>query len=304
MEKSYQGTIPLREWRELLSDMKTRHWKAALENPACPVLAKKRKWFTDTAKANFYRQLDFNRDDRFLDIGAGSGVISAEMSRHCARGVALDFAEETSRFMKIRFRQDDLGNLSVVRADALKLPFASRSFGLVILNGVLEWVAAYTTGQSCRSVQIGFLQEARRCLRPGGKIAIAIENRWDLDHFFGASPHGEPAFVAVMPRILARAVHYLRRNQDYRTYIYGCSGYRRILKTAGFRSSRIYLAVPDYYSPRRADEFTPKNIGIIYRERQAQYQRKKMLIERVLHGLGLLGYFLPAFYITAENPGR
>lgn len=283
--------------------MKQRPWRSALENAECPVLSKKKDWFLNTAKADFYRNLGLEASCRFLDIGAGSGVISAEMSRHCAGGTALDFAEEATAFMKLRFQQDGLGNLHVVRGDALRLPFTSGSFDLVILNGVLEWVAAYTKGQSCRSVQIDFLKETRRCLKPGGRVAIAIENRWDLEHFLGASPHGEPPFVAVMPRILARAVNYLLKGRDYRTYIYGRSGYRRLLNAAGYFNSTVYIAVPNYYAPERAELPKRENIQTIYQERQAQIRRRKMRVEHLLHKLGLLGFVLPAFYITAENRG-
>ena len=157
----------------LLEDIEICHWRESIEELDCPVITQKRSWFLDQAKALFYKNLHLPSKDCFLDIGAGSGVISTELSKSFKEGVAFDHLPEAVRFMKKRVLQDMISNVQVVAGDGLKLPFCNEIFDLTILHGVLEWIASFKQGKNCRKVQRDFLMNNLRCLKKGGKIAIA-----------------------------------------------------------------------------------------------------------------------------------
>lgn len=94
-----------------------------------------------------------------LDIGAGTGVFSAQLARHypAARVIGLDIAEG----MLLRARHRFAGSLVV--GDAESLPFASHSVDLLFSNLAIQW---------CHSVEVAVLEFAR-VLRPGGWLLLS-----------------------------------------------------------------------------------------------------------------------------------
>ncbi len=136
--------------------------------------------------------------DRVLEVGCGAGFFSGELRRRCAGGlfVALDLQPEMLAFA--RGRRDraaadtaPAGPAADVAADALALPFQSRSFDVVFVATMLGEVP-----DPSRAVR-----EVRRVLRPGG-IAAFAETRRDSD--FIALPElrrlVEPAGLALSGR--------------------------------------------------------------------------------------------------------
>ena len=72
-----QGTLPPDELDRLLAAMdEPGGWRTALSRLDLPVLSRKRFWFTDRKKADFYRTLPVGAHGRALDVGSGSGVIA------------------------------------------------------------------------------------------------------------------------------------------------------------------------------------------------------------------------------------
>jgi SAM-dependent methyltransferase len=243
------GTLPAEETEALLAAARQMPYRTAVRTLELPVLRKKTAWFLDQRRGCPYHILELPRTEDALDIGAGAGIIAASLARRFSRVVALEFSRQLSEFMAIRFAQDGIGNVTVVRGDGLRLPFAESAFDLVVVNGVLEWVPDLAVGRTPRTAQLDFLRGVGSVLRAGGKTAIAIENRFYFRHLMGKTPHGEPPYVTVLPRWLASAVTYLLRGTPYRNYVYSYWGYRRLLKEAGFKSIEAFILIPTYYVP-------------------------------------------------------
>lgn len=291
----YQGTITPTEWRDLLDAAQKMPWMTALEMAKGPLIRSKKSWFTNERKALFYRNISLVDKRCFLDIGAGSGIISAELAQDFVTGVSIDFFSEIAKFLHTRFKQDQIRNVDVVRADGLRLPFRQGTFNLIVVNGVLEWVGQFIHGKSCRRTQIEFLEECRRCLKKGGAIGIAIENRWNFDHFMGASPHGELPFVVVMPRPLARLITLIVRKEDYRIFIYSYFGYKRLLNRTGFKNIKIYLALPSYHSPEFMLTFSAEQERLFFGDGRPLLKRQK-----ILTFVGMWRFFEHSFFIQGE----
>lgn len=107
-----------------------------------------------------------NPGEAVLDIGCGAGVdslVAAHLVGPSGRVVGVDVTEE----MIIRARANlDLTDLSNVRfevAAADALPFPDREFDVVISNGVFNLTVDKEQA----------LREARRVLKPGGRLMLA-----------------------------------------------------------------------------------------------------------------------------------
>jgi SAM-dependent methyltransferase len=300
-----QGTLPTDEVTTLVQEIdRGVPWQKAIETLGLPTLSSKRGWFSNPAKASFYLSLEVPTRQLAMDVGAGSGVIACELARHFERTIAVDQDERWCRFMRHRFRQDQLA-VDVVRGDALRLPASVTDVDLAVVNGVLEWVATgaapHAQAGSPRQVQLAFLRAIRSVLRPGGRIGIAIENRLHYEYFGGAIPHDELPYVAVMPRWLADVVTRRRRGTTYRTWIYSARGYKRLLHEAGFAGVKIFAALPTYHQPEIA---VPLDRDDVIRPYLCRGSRRHQLALQFIAAAGLLGQTVNSFYIAAERPTR
>jgi SAM-dependent methyltransferase len=95
--------------------------------------------------------------DRVLDIACGPGPAAASAARRGARGIGIDFAGP----MLEKARALHPG-LPLVAGDAEALPFAAGAFDAVVANFGIHHAAD----------PVRALKEARRVLRPGGRIAF------------------------------------------------------------------------------------------------------------------------------------
>jgi SAM-dependent methyltransferase len=294
-----QGTVPDSELTLLLEEIaRGKPWREAMEGRGLPTIQRKRRWFLDSDKARLYRQLPTPSRRRALDVGAGSGVLSHGLAEHFEHVVALEQHAGFCAFMRARFRQDNIPHAVVVQGNALNLPFAPRSFDLIVINGVLEWIPEARTDVNPRQVQLAFLRDIRELLAENGTIAIAIENRWYVRALQGFSPHGEPPYAVVLPRRIAQWYSRLARGTDYRTWIYGSRGYRKLMTDAGFRAVDVQPVVPDYHNPQRLLALADGTGALPY------FSAKRAIAGATLRALaltGALGHLVHSFYVTARR---
>jgi SAM-dependent methyltransferase len=120
--------------------------------------------------------VDFDRlgiapTDRVLDLGCGFGRHAFEAARRGASVVALDAGADEIAGVRATFAaMADAGELpgtatgAGVRGDALRLPFATGSFDVVIAAEVLEHLADDRSAMA----------ELARVTRPGGTVAVTV----------------------------------------------------------------------------------------------------------------------------------
>jgi ubiquinone/menaquinone biosynthesis C-methylase UbiE len=113
--------------------------------------------------------------DTLLDIGCGTGVVTAGFKRHGIRATGVDVVPE---FVRIARELHPSTEFRI--AEAEDLPFAAESFTFVTLASVLEHVRDWRLT----------LAEAARVLAPGGVLYLHTSNRlWpmqgEIRHFPG-----------------------------------------------------------------------------------------------------------------------
>src|SRR4051794_4381297 len=110
---------------------------------------------------------ELGADDVVLDAGCGAGAVLAPAARIVREAVGI----ELSPAMAERAREA-APSAEVLVGDAAELPFEDGSFDVVLSSFVIFFIADPTAA----------LQEWRRVLRPGGRIAISTwgtaDRRW------------------------------------------------------------------------------------------------------------------------------
>ncbi len=105
-----------------------------------------------------------------LDIGCGRGEILRHIHNLGGRPVGIDYAEAAVRLSRrtVQTAQDIIG---IYQADAQRLPFADGQFHRVLMLDIVEHLYPHELDRA--------LSEARRVLRPGGRIIIhTAPNVW------------------------------------------------------------------------------------------------------------------------------
>jgi len=156
-----------------------------------------------------------------LDIGAGSGWIAHYFARHPRHRLsvsAVDARDERVAKDGYVFRQ----------VTGAALPFADASFDVVLSNHVIEHVGG-------EAEQLAHLAEARRVLRPGGTLYLAVPNRWSL-----VEPHYRLPLLSWLPAGWANAwVRATGRGSWYDCRPLGPLQARRMLRQAGLAASDV-----------------------------------------------------------------
>lgn len=273
--------------------------------------------FDPVRAAGLFHYYDPQRNEAALDLGSGWGPISFGLSRYYKTVYSLDGVLERLQFQAIRARQDGVKNVKIFKGSMLRLPFSDGSMDVVVVNGLLEWIGLSDSITPPRDLQLVFLREVHRVLKPDGKIFIGIENRTGIQFFFGSHDHSGLPFTSVMPRRMADiTVRLARRDRGalvfsgaesaYRTLTYTRWGYAKLVKEAGFGRPEFYWAWPSYNFPYVSGPLHGSSIKYYLNtvERENPSRVRRLLLQLAarlpapLVGL-LIRIFSPHFLIVA-----
>lgn len=192
------------------------------------------RYHLSRGRSNVLRPLGVKPGMRVLDVGAGSGVNARYLGELGADVVALEGALPRARAAAARC--ESLHNVQVICGQLSDFEDAD-GFDLIVVIGVLEYAAASSRSDGGA---LEFLAQLRSLTRPGGRVAIAIENQVGLKYLLAYSEDhlGLPGVGL----------------EGYPGPVYARTFSRRrlagLLEVSGFPEQRWLYPFPDYKLPK------------------------------------------------------
>jgi SAM-dependent methyltransferase/aminoglycoside phosphotransferase (APT) family kinase protein len=316
----YFNPVPPPEMQRLIQGMTRESWPQTIRTFVSHTRAGAAGWLDNLIVDGRYAWkllLDLHKDAVLLDLGCGLGNLTHNLAPFVRKTYALDLTYLRLAFSRKRFSifnaADDITVLA--GGDGPHLPFRDHALDCVVLSGVLEWVGEGDTApfhqgtkpgrvlrmitygfgeRSPRQVQLRFLKDIRRVLKPGGQLFVAIENRLGYEYFTGRPDHhSNLKYGSLLPRFAANLYSIAVNHVPYRTYTYSIPGHRRLFAEAGFPNVE-FLGFSRGYS--QLEEIMPAEIDM-QRWQPAPVRGFK---ERVRRNK----YFVPAFGVIGSSTPR
>ncbi|NPV51321.1 MAG: class I SAM-dependent methyltransferase [Candidatus Methanofastidiosum sp.] len=147
-------------------------------NPTGPfgrLLARSMAWGHKDFYKNTAKALDLKEEDRYLEIGFGSGLFIKKYASHVARIAGLDCSQEMVNLASdINKELINSGKAEFKKGDASSLPWGNDEFSAVVgIETFFFW-----------DEPVKSLKEIYRVLAPGGRLVIEMAFNKDdgLDH--------------------------------------------------------------------------------------------------------------------------
>jgi ubiquinone/menaquinone biosynthesis C-methylase UbiE len=99
-----------------------------------------------------------------VDVGSGTGLLALAFAERTARVWAIDSSPAMSEYLRVKASSADLDNVETVVASAVSLPLVDGVADLVVSN--------YCMHELRRAEKYRALAEARRVLKPGGRLVM------------------------------------------------------------------------------------------------------------------------------------
>lgn len=142
-------------------------------------------------RGHIVRALDLAPDACVLEVGAGCGAVTRHLAERVGSVDALEPVPYRARLAARRVA--DIPTAQVVVGAVEDIPVAP-VYDVIVVIGVLEYVG----GWRGREDRLAFLSRLRACLRPGGHVVCAIENRFGVSHLAGrAEDHSGRLFEGI-----------------------------------------------------------------------------------------------------------
>ena len=106
---------------------------------------------------------DVRQSEKVLEVAAGTGILSIQMSGHVSHITAIDIAPEMLKIAKEKSLRLQKNNIDFEIGDICSLKFDNKSFDTVVASNILHLLHKPELA----------LQEIRRVLRDRGKIITA-----------------------------------------------------------------------------------------------------------------------------------
>ncbi|MBN1955377.1 MAG: methyltransferase domain-containing protein [Anaerolineae bacterium] len=179
--------------------------------------------WTHPTRTWLYQQIGLARAGAILEVGCGTGVITAELahlSHGAVTGLDIDFA-------RLTFARQQAEREAYVQGDAYVLPFASDSFDIVACHYLLLWLAD----------PLGAVREMARVTRPGGAVLVCAEPDYGgrIDH---------PAELVPLGQLQVEALRRQGANPNTGRRVGGLLAGAGLQATVGVMAGRWDLGAP------------------------------------------------------------
>lgn len=260
--------------------------KCLLENDSWQVL-----YQLSDIRENLLEWYPFDPQASLLEIGAECGALTGLFCKKVKRVVAV---EASARDVKVNLKRNGkYENLTVV-TDELYRVDTKEKFDYVTITGLFGYAGRIWESDD---PYMDLLHRAKEYLKPGGRLFLAIENRYGVKYFAGAKEdHTGRCFDGLENYAAA---------DDVRTFAH--KTLNKMLTEAGFSQNDFYYPMPDEKLPFEiySDKSLPSFGSLRYPCVAYDRDRYELLDERLVFDSicqdGMFGDFANSFLVVSRN---
>ena len=245
-------------------------------------------------RENIVDWIPMNADDKVLEVGSGCGAITGALARKAGSVTCVDLSKKRSLINAYRHSECDnvtihVGNFKDIEPE---LPY---DFNYICLIGVFEYGQSYIGGETPFR---DFLSILMPHLAEGGRIIIAIENKYGMKYFAGCKEdHLGTWFSGIENYADGGSVRTFSRR-----------GLEKIFRSCGVKEACFYYPYPDYkfMTTLYSDAYLPGKGELSNNKRN--FDRDRMLLfdeKNAFDGVvedGLFSVFSNSFVAVVGKP--
>jgi SAM-dependent methyltransferase len=247
-------------------------------------------------RKNILNWYPFEKESSVLEIGCGMGAITNMLCEKCHDVTAVELSKRRATATLLRCRERE--NLEIIVGNLNDIQF-DKKFDYITLIGVLEYQGTYTNTEN---PYLDFLMEIKKFLKPGGKLLIAIENKYGLKYWCGArEDHTGFPFEGMN--------QYSITNKGVRTF--SKKELEDLVKDSGFAHSFFYYPLPDYKLPTvlYSQKQLPKNENMHNLQPYYIPDRKTLVADEMgvykdVIENGVFEFFANSFLVECSDDGH
>ncbi len=255
-------------------------------------------------RENIVDYLPIRKTDKVLEVGSGCGAITGALAKKAGSVTCVDLSKKRS--MINAYRHSECENVTIHVGNFKDIePDLPADYDYICLIGVFEYGQSYIGGDK---PYVEFLNILKKHLAEGGRIVIAIENKYGLKYFAGCKEdHLGSFFSGIENYATGGGVRTFSRN-----------GLEEIFKECGMKDYTFYYPYPDYkvmttvFSDKRLPAMgeLSNNMRNYDRDRMLLFDEKHAFDGMVKDGLfpvfsnsyvAVLGEELPLDYVRYSN---
>lgn len=260
------------------------------------LIMKKKSWpilyHFSKIRENIVNSVSITKGDKVLEIGAGCGAITGALASMAKQVDAIDLSMKRSLINAYRHRDADNITLHVGNFQDIEKQLDT-DYDVITLIGVFEYAKAYISDEQ---PYIRFLNIVKQHLKKGGRLLIAIENKYGLKYWAGCREDHTTRYF--------ESIEGYKEDSVARTF--GRRELEGILKQGGFPNCKFFYPYPDYKLPEKifSDEYLPKVGELCKNHRNFDNDRVELFDEsKAFDGLieeGLFEEFSNSFLVVAS----
>lgn len=200
------------------------------------VIEERRSWpvlyHLSPLRGNIIEWIPMERTAKVLEVGSGCGALTGVLARKAGSVTCVELSKKRSLINA--HRNSECANVRIHVGNFKDIePGLPSDFDYICLIGVFEYGQSYIGGDKPYQ---DFLKLLLPHLAPGGRILIAIENKYGLKYFAGCKEDHLGTYFS--------GIENYRDGGGVRTF--SRPGLEHILKSCGVRKYRFYYPYPDY----------------------------------------------------------
>jgi len=185
-------------------------------------------------RGNIADFLPINKKDKVLEVGSGCGAITSVIAEKAGSVTCIELSKKRS--MINAYRNQDRDNIEIKVGNFQDIEkVIPADYDYIMLIGVFEYAASYIDGEKPYET---FLSTLLGHLKEGGRLIIAIENKYGLKYWAGCREDHLGTFYSGIEGYHA----------DSKVKTFSADRLRKLAKKAGCRVKEFY-PFPDYKLP-------------------------------------------------------